>query len=198
MPWVDRGPLFGQPGPPGPPGPPGDPGGPPGPAGPVGPQGPPGPAGPAGPAGSPGPAGDPGPQGLPGPTGPAGLQGPAGDLGPTGPAGAAGAAGADGADGADGLALYRGNAFWSGEGPPAALPAAIGGDYYVDVSNGQLYQLEGQLPFPSPTVIGGIRFRGGVATAAELPGPGLVLQVMPTWSRTISPSRSGMPPPPAG
>lgn len=116
-----------------------------GPAGPTGPQGPAGaagaagatgPQGPAGPAGADGAAGATGPQGPQGPAGPAGADGAAGATGPQGPAGPAGADGAAGAAGAPG------SKFYSGAGAPAGGTGIVG-DYYLNTTNGDVYEKTG-------------------------------------------------------
>jgi hypothetical protein len=35
-----------------------------------------------------------------------------------------------------------GTRWWSGDGPPGLLPAARAGDFYLDTTSGNLYQLE--------------------------------------------------------
>lgn len=93
-----------------------------------------------------------------------------------GPQGIPGPQGAVGPEGLAGAAIYRGNAWWSGSGPPATIAGAIAGDFYLDTATNQVYRLDGDIPTPTPVVVGGIRFRGQVASAAELPGPGEALQ----------------------
>ena len=117
-----------------------------------------------------GPIGPMGPQGVAGPAGPAGPPGPAG---PTGPIGAAGPTGPQGIDGADGT-----NWFSSTGVPPENLGASS--DFYIDLSNGDIWQKtnsEGNLVW---TVLGNIRGPQGPAGlegpegatgAAGIPGP---------------------------
>jgi hypothetical protein len=119
--------------------------------GPVGPMGPAGPEGPEGDVGPQGPQGDVGPIGPAGPAGPEGPEGDVGPIGPEGPEGDVGPAGPAGADGADGA---PGSVWWSGSGFPSA-GLGIEGDYYLDVSTGDVYSksptgwlLEGNIEGP--------------------------------------------------
>jgi len=93
-----------------------------------------------------------------------------------GPQGIPGPQGAVGPEGLAGAAIYRGNAWWSGSGPPVTIEGAIAGDFYLDTATNQVYRLDGQIPAPTPIVVGGIRFRGQVATVADLPGAAEALQ----------------------
>jgi hypothetical protein len=80
-----------------------------------------------------------GPAGPQGPQGPQGIQGPAGPQGPQGPQGIQGPAGANGADGADGA---DGSTWYEGSGSPSS-GVGINGDFYLDISNGDVYQKVG-------------------------------------------------------
>ena len=114
-----------------------------------------------------------GPIGPIGPRGVAGPVGPAGPAGPTGPTGAAGPTGPRGIQGADGT-----NWFSSTGVPREDLGAPS--DFYVDLSNGNIWQKtnsEGNLVW---TVLGNIRGPQGPAGlegpegatgAAGIPGP---------------------------
>ena len=113
-----------------------------GPAGATGPQGPAGPTGDTGATGPQGPAGATGPQGpigLDGPTGPQGPAGAAGATGPQGPTGPQGDPGPTGATGPTGPAGTNGSTLRSGTGAPASGLGAVG-DYYLNTSNGDLYE----------------------------------------------------------
>ncbi len=128
-------------------GPQGDPG-PMGPQGPIGPQGIPGADGPQGLQGVPGPQGNPGAAGAPGLPGADGLPGPTGPQGPAGVMGPAGPQGAQGLPGAAG-AVWR-----NGTGVPAGS-LGIDGDYYLDISTGDVY----------------LRAAGNYALATNILGP---------------------------
>jgi hypothetical protein len=108
-----------------------------------------------GPPGIQGPAGPPGVSDVPGPTGPAGPQGAPGPVGPTGPASTVpGPAGATGPAGPTGP-----------EGP--AGPAGAKGDVGATGADG----VQGVQGEQGPAGLG-IKYRGEVATVAELPTTG--------------------------
>jgi hypothetical protein len=110
-----------------------------------------------GPPGIQGPAGPPGVSDVPGPTGPAGPQGAPGPVGPTGPASTVpGPAGATGPAGPTGP-----------EGP--AGPAGAKGDTGATGADG----VQGVQGEQGPAGLG-IRYKGEVATVAELPTTGNV------------------------
>jgi len=94
-----------------------------GPQGPVGPQGPTGPQGPQGATGLTGPQGPQGPQGAVGPQGLTGPEGPQGEQGPSGSPGP------------------RGATWFSGNGAPGAQVGQLNGDRYLDLDNGNVYEL---------------------------------------------------------
>ena len=93
----------------------------------TGEQGEPGPVGPEGPTGPQGPQGIQGPQGTTGLTGATGSQGPQGNTGATGSQGPAGTAGAK---------------WYSGAGAPAGGTGVVG-DWYLNVTNGDVYEKTG-------------------------------------------------------
>lgn len=70
--------------------------------------------------------------------GPAGPTGPAGATGPTGPTGATGSAGATGATGATGP---RGSKWFVGAGAPSTVSGSQVGDFYLDSTDGAVYEL---------------------------------------------------------
>ena len=80
-----------------------------------------------GPAGPPGPKGDPGERGERGERGEKGDKGDQGDVGPAGPPGDTG---------------VRGSRWFSGTGPPGAIPGQLVGDHYLDVATGNVHLLE--------------------------------------------------------
>lgn len=55
-----------------------------------------------------------------------------------------GPAGADGAPGVAGVPgpAFNGTAWWEGTGPPETIVGSKGGDYYIDVSTGVIYELQ--------------------------------------------------------
>ncbi|MGH8879611.1 MAG: collagen-like protein [Stackebrandtia sp.] len=77
-------------------------------------------------------------RGPQGPAGEQGIQGVPGDPGETGATGDTGPAGADGADGADGA---RGSKWFTGTGAPGTVSGSAVGDFYLDVSDGTVYEL---------------------------------------------------------
>ena len=70
-----------------------------------------------------------------GPQGPAGSQGIQGIQGIQGNAGATGAAGTKGTDG------KRGSKWFSGAGTPSGVGGSLAGDFYLDTSTGDVYEL---------------------------------------------------------
>ncbi len=70
--------------------------------------------------------------------GPAGPTGPAGATGPAGPQGATGATGAQGVQGPAGA---RGTKWFSGSGAPGTISGAAVGDFYLDATTGDAYEL---------------------------------------------------------
>ena len=116
--------------------------------GPEGPQGPPGSMGPAGPQGPVGGQGPVGPTGLKGDTGAQGIQGPVGpkgDKGDKGDTGNQGLQGVQGPKGDKGDKGDRGESWHSGAGDPVAgaVPGAISGDWYLDTTDGQVWEFVG-------------------------------------------------------
>ena len=116
--------------------------------GPEGPQGPPGSMGPAGPQGPVGGQGPVGPTGLKGDTGAQGIQGPVGpkgDKGDKGDTGNQGLQGVQGPKGDKGDKGDRGESWHSGTGDPVAgaVPGAISGDWYLDTTDGQVWEFVG-------------------------------------------------------
>ena len=116
--------------------------------GPEGPQGPPGSMGPPGPQGPVGGQGPVGPQGLKGDTGAQGMQGivgPKGDKGDKGDTGNQGLQGVQGPKGDKGDKGDRGESWHSGAGDPVAgaVPGAISGDWYLDTTDGQVWEFVG-------------------------------------------------------
>lgn len=72
---------------------------------------------------------------LKGPTGNTGPQGPIGNTGPTGPQGIQGNTGPTGATG------QRGSKWFDGTGAPTTIAGSLPGDYYLDNSTGDVYEL---------------------------------------------------------
>ena len=105
-----------------------------------------GPTGAAGQTGATGPKGDPGPASTQGATGATGVQGPqgatgvgaSGPTGPTGSIGQTGPIGQNGPTGATGTQGPTGSVWYNGTGYPN--PTGVNGDYYLDKSNGNVYQ----------------------------------------------------------
>jgi hypothetical protein len=77
-----------------------------------------------------------------GATGATGAEGPQGDQGIPGTPGAPGADGDDGADGADGAAGAPGEKWFSGAGAPAGGTGIVG-DWYLNTTNGDVYEKTG-------------------------------------------------------
>jgi hypothetical protein len=72
-----------------------------------------------------------------GPAGPVGVTGPQGPAGPKGDTGAQGPKGDTGAQGIQGVEGKAGSVWYSGFGAPTIT--GVNGDYYLDVSNGDIY-----------------------------------------------------------
>jgi len=89
-----------------------------------------------------GPQGPPGPPGADGADGNDGATGPQGVPGNEGSPGAPGSAGSNGMDGADGADGIDGNHWFHGSGSPSG-GTGNDDDYYLDVSNGDLYYKSG-------------------------------------------------------
>jgi Collagen triple helix repeat (20 copies) len=103
-----------------------------------------------------------GPLGPIGPSGPQGPQGVAGPAGPAGPTGSPGPSGAAGPTGPQGVAGADGTNWFSSTGGPHEDLGALS-DYYIDLSNGVVWQKindEGNLVW---TVLGNIRGPQGPA-----------------------------------
>jgi hypothetical protein len=73
-----------------------------------------------------------------GPAGPTGATGPQGETGPAGPQGDPGATGSTGATGATGP---RGSKWFTGSGAPSSVPGSAVGDFYLDTTDGNVYEL---------------------------------------------------------
>jgi Collagen triple helix repeat (20 copies) len=112
--------------------------GPPGPEGPPGPTGPPGGPGIQGPTGPTGPAGA---TGATGPQGPQGAQGLQGQPGPQGPKGDTGNTGSQGIQGVQGVKGDPGEKWFSGAANPTTVSGAIAGDWYLNTTSGDVFEL---------------------------------------------------------
>jgi len=144
-----------------------------GPAGSTGPQGPQGikgdtgNTGPQGPIGNTGPAGPQGNPGadstVPGPQGPQGIKGDTGATGAQGPQGNTGAQGIQGPQGIPGVA----EVWYSGAGAPAGATGIVG-DWYLNTTNGDVYEKTGASAW---TLRGNIRGPQGIQGIQGIQGP---------------------------
>lgn len=113
--------------------------------------------------------GVPGPQGEPGATGATGATGP---TGPTGPAGANGTNGTDGTDGVDGSKWYN------AAGAPGTGTGVVG-DYYLNDTNGDVYEKTGASTW---TLIGNITGPAGSGTGDMLLGTAQTVTAAKTFN----------------
>jgi hypothetical protein len=108
-----------------------------------------------------------GPIGPLGPIGPQGIAGPAGPPGANGAPGSAGPAGSAGSTGLQGIAGNDGTKWFSFSGPPAASLGVVS-DYYLNLSNGDVWRKVSNAGGPIWTLQGNIR---GAAGDPGIEGP---------------------------